>query len=255
MTDRDGHKVSVFALNYGLCQQYTITFGRPLGEREFRLYFVERVFDYTPIMQAFVEKNQEILCNKCGERQSFDKLEALQLYGMQCPVCKPGRCVVVNLSRKYAPLLQGVQEELLLPEQSWAYFKRSIARINRGGRRLLRKSLIVHISLLASVPSELQGTRPCEANSGRARSSVARSQDWLRIAIFPRPMRNNWIWAKTDEPDTWETVDRKGRSGTTQAHKPNGPSAPIPQPRPHSLTPTKSTTYPQNHPKILDTPL
>ncbi|HBP88243.1 MAG TPA: helix-turn-helix domain-containing protein [Nitrospirales bacterium] len=115
MSDRDGRKVSVFALNYGLCQRYTIAFGRPLGEREFRLYFVERVFDYTPIMRAFLEHNQEITCDGCGVRQSFDKLEALRMYGMRCPSCGVGTCVVVNLSRKYAPMLKSIQEELLLP--------------------------------------------------------------------------------------------------------------------------------------------
>jgi len=116
MSDRDGRKVSVFALNYGLCQRYTIAFGRPLGEREFRLYFVERVFDYTPIVRAFLEHNQEITCDTCGVRQSFDKLEALRLYGMRCPACQKGVCIVVNLSRKYAPMLKNVQEELLLPK-------------------------------------------------------------------------------------------------------------------------------------------
>ncbi|MCX5734707.1 MAG: hypothetical protein NTW68_10310 [candidate division NC10 bacterium] len=116
MSDRDGRKVSVFALNYGLCQRYTIAFGRPLGEREFRLYFVERVFDYTPIVHAFLEHNQEITCDACGVRQSFDRLEALRLYGMRCPSCHEGTCVVVNLSRKYAPMLETIQEELLLPK-------------------------------------------------------------------------------------------------------------------------------------------
>lgn len=115
MSDRDGRKVSVFALNYGLCQSYTIAFGRPLGEREFRLYFVERVFDYAPIVRAFLERNQEITCDRCGTRQSFDKIEALRLYDMRCPACHEGTCIVVNLSRKYQPMLSKVQEELLLP--------------------------------------------------------------------------------------------------------------------------------------------
>jgi hypothetical protein len=116
MSDRDGRKVSVFALNYGLCQRYTISFGRPTGERELRLYFVERVFDYTPIVRAFLEQNQEITCNQCGVRQSFDKLDALRLYGMKCPACGNGTCIVVNLSRKYAPMLQDIRQELLLPK-------------------------------------------------------------------------------------------------------------------------------------------
>lgn len=116
MSDRDGRKVSVFALNYGLCQRYSIAFGRPQGEREFRLYFVERVFDYAPIIRAFLEKNQEIICDACGARQDLDKLEALRLYGMQCPTCHKGICVVVNLSRKYEPMLKSIQEALLLPK-------------------------------------------------------------------------------------------------------------------------------------------
>jgi DNA-binding MarR family transcriptional regulator/Cdc6-like AAA superfamily ATPase len=116
MSDRDGREVSVFALNYGLCQRYTIAFGRPVGEREFRLYFVERVFDYAPIVRAFLEQNQEITCDKCGTRQGFDKLDALRLYGMRCPSCPDGTCIVVNLSKKYEPMLSTIQEELLLPK-------------------------------------------------------------------------------------------------------------------------------------------
>lgn len=116
MRDRDGREVSIFALNYGLCQRYTIAFGRPVGEREFRLYLVERVFDYAPIIRAFLEQNQEISCETCGTRQSFEKLEALRLYGMRCPACADGICVVVNLSKKYEPMLSNIQEELLLPK-------------------------------------------------------------------------------------------------------------------------------------------
>jgi DNA-binding MarR family transcriptional regulator len=116
MSDRDGHKVSVFALNYGLCQRYTIAFGRPIGEREFRLYFVERVFDYAPLVRAFLEHNQEITCDTCGVRHSFDKLEALRLFQMRCPACQRGTCIVVNLSQKYAPMLKDIQDNLLLPK-------------------------------------------------------------------------------------------------------------------------------------------
>jgi len=116
MSDRDGRKVSVYALNFGLCQRYTIAFGRPTGEREFRLYFVERAFDYGPIISAFVEKNQEIVCNSCGGRQGIDKLEALKLFGMKCPLCQIGTCEVMNLSKKYEPILRNIHAELLLPK-------------------------------------------------------------------------------------------------------------------------------------------
>lgn len=115
MTDRDARKVSVFALNYGLCSKFTIAFGRPRGEREFRLYFVERIFDYTSLLRSYMARNQEIACEACGARYSFDNLDALKFYGMRCRECPTGVVKVTNLSKKYAKELEAVNESLLLP--------------------------------------------------------------------------------------------------------------------------------------------
>lgn len=116
MSDRDGRKVSVYALNYGLCEKYSIEFGRPEGQREFRLYFVERTFDLTGIVQGYLERNQEIVCDCCSERFGVNLLESLRLYSMRCPSCKTGTCRVINLSRKYEDLLRSVDKEALLPQ-------------------------------------------------------------------------------------------------------------------------------------------
>ena len=117
MSDRSGQKVAVFALNYGLCSKYSIRFGRPTGEREFRLYFVERFFDYSALVLAFLAKNQEIVCDnpKCKAVFSHERLDAIQQYGMLCPSCKSGTVRVTNLSRKYAAELNAVNKDLLLP--------------------------------------------------------------------------------------------------------------------------------------------
>jgi len=115
MSDRDGRKVAVYALNYGLCQKFAIAFGRPTDRREFRLYFVERIFDYDPLLRQFMRQNQEIRCNNCGASFDLTQLDALKMYGMQCPKCKAGICAVTNLSRKYESLLKGVDAQLLLP--------------------------------------------------------------------------------------------------------------------------------------------
>jgi DNA-binding MarR family transcriptional regulator len=114
MADRAGRKVVVYALNYGLCQKYTIEFGRPVGQREFRLYFVERIFDYSPLVKAHIEANQEIVCDTCGTLFGMDKLPALKEYGMLCPKCHRGKCTVTNLSRKYEATLRAVDDNLLL---------------------------------------------------------------------------------------------------------------------------------------------
>lgn len=116
MSDRDGRKVTVYALNYGLCQKYTISFGRPTGKREFRLYFVERVFDYSPLLQRYMASNQEIVCGQCGHKYSLEDLEAIKWNKMRCRECTTGVCEVVNLSRKYEQELREIDRSLLLPE-------------------------------------------------------------------------------------------------------------------------------------------
>jgi DNA-binding transcriptional ArsR family regulator len=115
MSDRDGRKVAVYALNFGLCQKFAIAFGRPTEKREHRLYFVERIFDYDPLLRQFIKQNQEIRCTNCGTTYELEKLAALKLFEMQCPGCKVGFCRVTNLSRKYESLLKTVAAELLLP--------------------------------------------------------------------------------------------------------------------------------------------
>ena len=115
MKDRDGRKVSIYALNYGLCGKYSIAFGRPGGKREYRLYYVERIFDYTPILKKYLQSNQEIRCVSCGAIHGLDKLESIKLFDMMCPSCKTGKCQVTNLSRKYASMLRQIDPEMLLP--------------------------------------------------------------------------------------------------------------------------------------------
>lgn len=115
MSDRDGRKVVVYALNYGLCQKFAIEFGRPMGKREFRAYFVERVFDYSSIVKAHIEANQEIACDACEAVFGMEQLQTLKLYGMLCPRCRKGTCNVSNLSKKYEATLRAVSENLLLP--------------------------------------------------------------------------------------------------------------------------------------------
>jgi hypothetical protein len=114
MKDRDGRKVSVYALNYGLCMRHTISFGRPVGQRVHRLYFVERIFDYTSILRRYLQNNQEIRCTSCGAVHGLDKLEGIRLFDMMCPACKKGTCQVINLSRKYEKVLREIDGSLLL---------------------------------------------------------------------------------------------------------------------------------------------
>lgn len=123
MKDRDGKEVSVYAINYGLCQQETINFGRPREKREHRLYYVERIFDYSPIVKTYLSMNQEIVCDNCEAKHEASELPMLQKYDMLCPDCKNGHCKVVNLSKKYGDLIQKVSEDALLPKTELGMLK------------------------------------------------------------------------------------------------------------------------------------
>lgn len=116
MSNRDGHRVSIYALNFGLCEKYNIAFGRPTKTREQRLYFVERVFDYNPILQAYLATNQEIKCDSCNEVFDASELDSLKRYHMLCPSCRQGTCLVTNIAKKYSDLVAQVAGEQLLPE-------------------------------------------------------------------------------------------------------------------------------------------
>jgi hypothetical protein len=115
-SDRAGNRVSVYALNYGLCTKYQVGFGRPSDRREDRLYFVDRQFDYNSIIRSYMNSNQEIRCDSCNAEFDVEVLPALKLLMMECPKCKEGICRVVNLSRKYGDLIDEISPELLLPD-------------------------------------------------------------------------------------------------------------------------------------------
>lgn len=162
MKDRDGEDVAVYALNYGLCQQEAISFGRPREKREHRLYFVERIFDYTPIILSYIRVNQEIVCDHCHHRHGHEMLSAIQAFDMLCPQCKVGTCRLVNLSRKYEGLIKSVADEHLLPgtelgilktlhDERKKMFAKAIAAeldcsyqlVGKRGRNLAHRGLVV----------------------------------------------------------------------------------------------------------------
>lgn len=160
-SDRAGNRVSVYALNYGLCTKYQIQFGRPSGRREDRLYFVERVFDYNSIIRSYMIENQEIRCEQCQAVFDISMLPGLKLIRMQCPNCRSGSCTVVNLSRKYGDVIESIKPGLLLPDaelgilQTLHYEKRDMVAseiageldcsgqlVGRRARHLAERSLV-----------------------------------------------------------------------------------------------------------------
>lgn len=93
MSDRDGRKVSVYALNYGLTLLENMRWGKPLGN-DYRKYFIARPFNFDGIFEKFLRESKHILClnPKCKKSYPYDQLNFLEFNKMRCVECQ---CQVV----------------------------------------------------------------------------------------------------------------------------------------------------------------
>lgn len=88
MSNRDGKKVNVYCLNYGLARKNNIFWGKPQGS-EYRKYFIERPFNYTNLILNQIKEVQVIQCEneQCARLFSEADLVGLQFTKFKCPDC------------------------------------------------------------------------------------------------------------------------------------------------------------------------
>ncbi len=80
-SDRDGSKVSIFALNYGLCVDNNIGFGRPKGDRK---YYITRAFNYIDVVNNFLKAYKVYVCDNCKHKYEYDDYETVQKANNVC---------------------------------------------------------------------------------------------------------------------------------------------------------------------------
>lgn len=86
MSSKNGEKVSIYALNYGLCLNENIRWGKPEGN-DARTYFIESPFNFNNLVMQFLKETNEIVCNSCGYIYTEDDLEFLKRHDMNCLEC------------------------------------------------------------------------------------------------------------------------------------------------------------------------
>ena len=111
--DKDGKSGVVFALYYGLTESERISWGYPPG-REYRNYFVQRCFDFSPSVQSFLAKNQTIKCDECGSCFPLEQLASIELYKNSCPECRVGHCRIIGLADDFRNEVQAFRRDLML---------------------------------------------------------------------------------------------------------------------------------------------
>ncbi len=120
MSNKAGKKVSVYALNYGLCLNENIRWGKPEGN-DYRTYFIESPFNYNPEITKFLEETKTIICARCGHEYSVTELPVLMHHSMNCLECMSPRCIEVRSKYKdeYKAEIDAIQQKnnLLEAEQ------------------------------------------------------------------------------------------------------------------------------------------
>ena len=107
--DKDGNDVSVFTLNYGLCQKENIIFDEG-SDRKFR---IERLFDYTNLILKWIRESKELICNYCNEKFPFEDKEKYEIYDYLCPKCRKGKLIEKPSNLK---LEKSIDKEIELDE-------------------------------------------------------------------------------------------------------------------------------------------
>ncbi len=111
--DKAGKNVIVYALFLGLCESERMSWGYPEG-REYRNYFVQRCFEYTRTVYAFLSQNQTIKCDSCGCCHPMERKESIELFKWKCPECMEGICTIVNLSDDFKEEVEKLNEAIML---------------------------------------------------------------------------------------------------------------------------------------------
>ncbi|MFW1761970.1 hypothetical protein [Acinetobacter calcoaceticus] len=95
LSDRDGQKSSIYAINFGLANRENIQWGRPDGT-EHRKYFINRQFDFNSLITSFLHDSSTIHCSNkmCKHVYEQDELAILEKYGMRCMKCGKENSVI-----------------------------------------------------------------------------------------------------------------------------------------------------------------
>lgn len=85
LNDKTNIPSTMFALDYGLCRKFNLSFGRP-KDSSLRKYYIEHRFTLNNLIKNHFNNSQIISCEN-GHEFPFGLLSELEKFGMNCPEC------------------------------------------------------------------------------------------------------------------------------------------------------------------------
>lgn len=116
MSDRDGSKVSVYSINYGLTEVNNLRWGKPEGSA-YRKYFIARPFDFTKKIEDFLKESKKIVCINpdCTKTYPYEQLQFLEFNKMRCIECQ-SPVKISSVSESISEELSKIDKSKLLPK-------------------------------------------------------------------------------------------------------------------------------------------
>lgn len=181
MSDRDGKKVSVYCLNYGLTLLENMRWGKPIGT-EYRKYFIARPFSFDGIFEEFLRKSKHIQCVNpdCGKSYPYEQLPFLEFNKMRCPECQSD-VAVKSVSDGIKEELDKIDKTKLLPSIELGILHELNSRNTEMYARDLSEELDISSQLIAKRAKKLDEDKGLVVRD--------RSEQLIRYSISKKAIR------------------------------------------------------------------
>lgn len=116
MSDRDGHLVSIYGINYGLAVKNNLLWGKPKGAK-YRKYFIARPFNFNPLIKGFLASAKRTHCSnpECDITFTEDQIPLLEFTDWKCNKCH-SPVVTEAIGENIHSELKQIEEKNLLPQ-------------------------------------------------------------------------------------------------------------------------------------------
>lgn len=116
MSDKDGKLVSIYCINYGLAVKNNLMWGKPKGSKH-RKYFIERPFNFNPVIKEFLALSKRIHCinPECNQTFTQDQIPLLEFTNYTCNKCQ-SKVVSESISDNIQNELKQIEDKDLLPQ-------------------------------------------------------------------------------------------------------------------------------------------
>lgn len=158
MSSKNGEKVSIYALNYGLCLNENLRWGKPDGN-DARTYFIESPFNFNNLVKEFLKETNEIVCSNCGYVYSEDDLDILKRFNMNCIQCGAKESVEVSkrISDSYKKEIDEIEKKgTLLEREQFEFMKLAIIKGGNVSARDMSLELDVSSQKIGWITKKLE---------------------------------------------------------------------------------------------------